>query len=71
VHLTDTVVHTRIEEDALGRRRLAGVDVSHDADVAAFLKRNCACHGNPLLFASELAVETKIKRKIAEELYQR
>jgi hypothetical protein len=37
VHLADTVIHTRIEENALGRRRLAGVDVSHDADVAAFL----------------------------------
>ena len=37
VHLADTVIHARIEENALGRRRLAGVDVSHDADVAAFL----------------------------------
>jgi hypothetical protein len=53
VHLTDTVVDARIEENALGRRRLAGVDVSHDADVAAFLKRYCACHDDPLLFADE------------------
>ena len=35
VHLTDTVRDARIEEDALGRRRLAGVDVRHDSDVPA------------------------------------
>jgi hypothetical protein len=37
VHFADTVIHTRIEENALGRRRLAGVDVSHNPDVPAFL----------------------------------
>ena len=30
MHLSDTVRDTRIEENALGRRRLAGVDVSHN-----------------------------------------
>jgi hypothetical protein len=45
VHFADTVIDARIEEDALGRRRLTGVDVSHDADVAAFFERYCASHG--------------------------
>ena len=44
VHLADTVRDARIEQDALGRRRLAGVDVSHDANVPAFCERYCACH---------------------------
>jgi hypothetical protein len=35
----------RIEEDALGRRRLAGVDVRHDSDVPATIQRCSACHG--------------------------
>ena len=34
VHLTDLVADTGVVEDALRRRRLAGVDVRHDADVA-------------------------------------
>ena len=34
VDLTDLVVDTGVEEDALGRRGLAGVDVRHDPDVA-------------------------------------
>ncbi len=35
VHLADTVRDARIEEDALGRRRLAGVNVRHDPDISA------------------------------------
>jgi hypothetical protein len=35
VHLANTVCDARIEEDALGRRRLAGVNVRHDPDVSA------------------------------------
>ena len=34
VHLTDLVAHTGVVEDALGSRRLAGIDVRHDADIA-------------------------------------
>src|SRR3954447_4585084 len=34
VDLTDLVGDTGVEEDPLGRRRLAGVDVGHDPDVA-------------------------------------
>jgi len=45
VHLADTVGDARIEEDAFGRRRLAGVDVRHDPDVPATIQRYSACHG--------------------------
>src|SRR4029077_10042229 len=38
IHRTDLVGHTRIEQDALGRRRLACVDVRHDPDVAGILE---------------------------------
>jgi hypothetical protein len=34
VHFTDLVVDTGVEEDALGRRGLARVNVGHDPDVA-------------------------------------
>jgi hypothetical protein len=33
VDLADLVRNPRVEEDALGRRGLAGIDVRHDADV--------------------------------------
>jgi hypothetical protein len=45
MHLADTVRDARIEEDALGRRRLAGVNVRHDPDVPAAIQRYSACHG--------------------------
>ena len=35
VHFPDTVRDARIEQDALGRSRLPGVDVRHDSDVPA------------------------------------
>src|SRR5206468_5694772 len=44
VHLTDLVVHTGVEKDALGRRRFAGVDVSRDTDVPVALDRGLAGH---------------------------
>jgi hypothetical protein len=44
VHLSDLVVHARIEQDPLGRRRLPGIDVSHDADVARALERSGPGH---------------------------
>src|SRR3546814_6864209 len=40
--LADLVVLAGIEKDALGGRRLTGVDVRHDADVAIFLERMAA-----------------------------
>jgi len=36
VDLTDLVAATCVEQDALGRRRLAGVDVRHDAMLRTF-----------------------------------
>ena len=48
VDLTDLVVDARVEQDALGRRRLAGIDVSHDADVAdlAEVGEHVLCHAD-------------------------
>jgi hypothetical protein len=37
MHLTDLVIDTGVEEDTLGRRRLAGVDVRADTDIAVAL----------------------------------
>ncbi len=42
--LTDLVRHTGVEQDALGRRGLPGIDVRHDADVAIALNGGFACH---------------------------
>ena len=44
VHLADLVGTTRVEEDALGRRGLARVDVRHDPDVAGLFEGEIACH---------------------------
>ena len=44
VHLADFVGAPGVIEDALGRRRLAGVDMRHDADVAIALERMAAGH---------------------------
>src|SRR4051794_2404815 len=44
VDLTDLVGATGVVEDALGRRRLTGVDVRHDPDVAGLLERKLAGH---------------------------
>jgi len=46
VDLADLVVHARVEQDALGRGRLPGVDVRRDADVPITLDRCFACHGH-------------------------
>src|SRR5712692_7308133 len=48
VHRTDLVGHTRIEQDALGRRGLSGVDVRHDPDVAGVFEFVYPGH-NPFL----------------------
>ena len=47
VRLTDLVVGARVVQDALGRRRLAGIDVRHDADVADLREvgEHVLCHG--------------------------
>src|SRR5690348_12034056 len=49
VHLADFVRLARVIEDALGGRRLAGVDVRHDADVAIAFERMAAGHFNSSL----------------------
>ena len=45
--LAHLVVHAGVEEDALGRRGFAGIDVSHDADIADLVQiaEHCKCHG--------------------------
>ena len=48
VDLTDLVGASRVVEDPLGRRGLAGVDVRHDPDVAHPPERNLADDGAPL-----------------------
>jgi len=63
VHLADTVRDARIEEDALGRRRLAGVNVRHDPDVPATIQRCSACHGLSLICEHLLAVSTTLNLK--------
>ncbi|EYR64418.1 hypothetical protein N866_11445 [Actinotalea ferrariae CF5-4] len=47
VRLTDLVVDPGVEQDPLGGRRLAGIDVRHDADVADLLEvgQHVKCHG--------------------------
>jgi hypothetical protein len=35
MHFANAVRDARIEQNALGRRRLSGVDVRHDSDIAA------------------------------------
>ena len=44
VDLADLVGFAGVIEDALGRRRLAGVDMRHDADVAIAFERMAAGH---------------------------
>ena len=46
VRLTDLVVDPGVEQDPLGGRRLAGIDVSHDADVADLreVRQHIQCH---------------------------
>ena len=41
----DLVDSTRVEEDALGQRRLAGVDVGGDADVADAVEGDASFQG--------------------------
>src|SRR6185295_9713501 len=45
VHFADLMRLAGVVEDALGRRRLAGIDVGHDADVAIVSDRGGASHG--------------------------
>ncbi len=49
VHLADLVRLARVEQDALGRRRLAGIDVRHDADVTNAVELVHRGHAGSLL----------------------
>ncbi len=42
MHFTDLVDHAGVKKNALGQRRLAGVDVRGNADVARPLERELA-----------------------------
>ena len=44
VHLADLIVAAGVVEDALGRCRLAGIDMGHDADVSVTIEGGLACH---------------------------
>jgi hypothetical protein len=54
--LTDLVVLAGVIKDALGRRRLPGIDVGHDADVAIAVERCLASH-SPFSIQSVSRVE--------------
>ena len=46
MHLTDLVDHAGVKKNALGQRRLAGINVRGDADVARPLERELAVRAN-------------------------
>src|SRR3546814_8327349 len=50
--LADLVGLAGVIEDALGRGRLTGIDVRHDADIAICLERMAAGHDDELLCRS-------------------
>src|SRR6204780_1500809 len=50
VHFANLVSHTRIEQDALSGRRLSGVNVSHDPDVAGLIDLGLAWHSKICLY---------------------
>ena len=54
VHLAHLVALAGVIENALGRGRLAGVDVGHDAEVAVVLDRVGAGHGGKFLRSRRL-----------------
>ncbi len=59
VHFADLMRFAGIIQDTLGRRRLAGVDMRHDAEVAVVLDRMTAWHG------------LKFQLEVGQPLYQR
>ncbi len=54
VDFTDLVALAGVVEDALGRRRLPGIDVGHDADIPVQLDRSYTCHDVPSLQKSQV-----------------
>jgi hypothetical protein len=54
VHLTDLVRQTGVEQDALGRGGLAGIDVRHDAEISVPIDWCTTCHDSFRLNCVEL-----------------
>src|SRR5512135_1343221 len=52
VHLADLMRDAGVEQDALGRRGLARVDVGRDTDVPVALDWGSACHSYYLAFST-------------------
>ena len=73
VHLADLVDDAGVEQDALGRRGLAGIDVRHDADVAVALDGG-TCGPRHISVASSGVRHVRSERRAAaagRALYQR
>ena len=58
VNFTNLMVHAGIEQNALGRRRFAGVDVSADTDVTVALDRCLASHFESFIGSTRWLVAT-------------
>src|SRR5690606_3647730 len=50
MHFTQLVADAGVEQDALGRGGLAGIDVGHDAEVAIAVDGSGAGHGDLSVF---------------------
>lgn len=68
MRLAELVVDARVEQDALGRRGLAGIDVRHDADVAdlAQVREHVLCHRSVLIFGA-VVLRSAVPRRVAED----
>ena len=63
VHLADLVALAGVIEDPLGRRRLAGIDVRHDAEVAVVLDGVVAGHCSVLLILLSAVTSGNARRR--------
>ncbi|ABA49010.1 hypothetical protein BURPS1710b_3780 [Burkholderia pseudomallei 1710b] len=68
VNFTDLVVHAGVKQNALGRRRLAGVDVSANTDVAVALDRSLTSHFDPLLVGTMRPLSQRASTQTGEAL---
>src|SRR6185437_7548759 len=58
---SDFVALAGVVQDALGRSRLPGIDVRHDADIPIVIERCCACHDMSLSLPKLRACEIQQK----------
>jgi hypothetical protein len=56
MHFANLVIDAGVEQDALGRRRLSGIDVRGNANVAIALNRSLAGHFEYLPYLSQTAL---------------